>query len=376
MRYHLISLCSIVLILTQLQPAYGQFQFTSTMLCLDNNEACDIGDINQDGHLDILAGRMWYAGPDFIPSPVRPIPTHPPDYARNNGEHLFDVNRDGWLDVITTGWGESYLLCFENPGKEGLKKGLPWNKLEYAHIGHGHGETGSLVDLNRDGYPEYVVNSYIKNRPFSYWLLASKEPKEFFIGTLNSHGVGFGDINGDERIDILIDRGWYEQPEDLQTVPWRLHQDWNRTDGSCPMIIDDLNDDGRSDIIVGRGHDYGLYWYEQLTPSGDSTRWKKHVIDTSWSQVHTLLWTDLDADGQPELITGKRVKAHSGKDPGSDDPVHMIIYSWQNNSFSKQIISEENIGTGLIIRCDDLNQDGRKDLVVAGKSGTYVLWQK
>ena len=368
-------LCCFTLLIC-INAAQGQLKFKPQMLCLDNNETCDIGDINRDGQLDILAGRMWYAGPNFIPRPVRHIPIHPPDYARNNGEHLFDVNRDGWLDIITTGWGESMLLYFENPGQEELKKGLPWKRHEYAQIGHGHGETGSFIDLNWDGKPEYIVNSYMKNRPFSYWVLESETPREYFIGPLNSHGVGFGDINGDSRTDILIDRGWYEQPEELHQTPWKLHLDWTRNDGSCPMIVDDLNHDGRADIIVGRGHDYGLYWYEQLKPIGDSTCWERHSIDTTWSQVHTLLWTDLNNDGQEELITGKRVKAHSGNDPGSNDPILMIIYHWKNNSFSKQIISEENVGTGLIIRCDDLNQDSLKDIVVAGKSGTYILWQE
>lgn len=370
-----IILC-FILALCFIEPVLAQFEFRVQQLCLDNNEACDIGDINRDGYPDIVAGRLWYAGPDFKPRPVRPIPIHPPDYAQNNGEHLFDVNQDGWLDVITTGWGESNLLYFENPGKTGLDKGLPWKQHVYATIGHGHGETGTLLDLNGDGNPEYVLNSYIKTRPFSFWEMDLENPQEYFIGPKNSHGVGYGDINGDGRTDILIDRGWYEQPEDMEKVPWKLHMDWKRQDGSCPMIVDDLNGDGRSDIIAGHGHDYGLYWYEQLSSVGDSTRWKKHVIDTAWSQVHTLLWTDLNADGQKELITGKRVKAHSGKDPGSDDPIQMFVYSWKDNAFFKQIICEGRVGTGLIIRDADLNQDGRQDLVVAGKSGTYILWQE
>jgi len=36
---------------------------------------------------------------------------------------------------------------------------------------------------------------------------------------------------------------------------------------------------------------------------------------------------------------------------------------------------KEIIGTGLFIRVGDLNADGRADIVVPGKTGTYILWQ-
>jgi hypothetical protein len=41
-------------------------------------------------------------------------------------------------------------------------------------------------------------------------------------------------------------------------------------------VVKDLNKDGRLDIIFGRGHDVGLYWWEQQAPRPDGTTvWKK-----------------------------------------------------------------------------------------------------
>ena len=381
----LFSITSYILTLYLLSTNEGICQktiwkFEPQLLCIDNNEACDIGDINQDGLLDVVAGRLWYAAPDFVPRPVRAIALHPPDYARNNGEHLYDVNQDGYPDLVTTGWGEDRILWYQNPGEIGLQKGLPWAVHTAFDVGHGDGETGSLIDINQDGAPEYIINSYIKSKPFHIYFWNTEGIMQGHpIGDLNSHGVGFGDVNSNGRIDVLIDRGWYEQPSAnaLSTV-WRFHADWMRPDGSCPMIIVDLNRDGRNDIISGAGHNYGLHWYEQLEREEDSTIWRRHLIDSSWSQVHTLLWEDLNNDGRAEMITGKRLKAHSGKDPGTDDPPHMYIYNWDNstNTFSRQQITEGSIGTGLIIRSADLNQDGKIDLVVAGKTGTYILWNR
>ena len=354
--------------------------FQPKLLCIDNNEACDLGDIDRDGDIDVVAGRNWYAAPEFVPRPVRAIPIHPPDYARNNGEHLYDVNTDGWLDVVTTGWGETRILWYENPGEVGLSKGLPWAVHVLAEVGHGDGEIGSMHDIDQDGVPEYIINSYVKSNPFTIFRFNKENPLEMLrhdIGSKNSHGVGFGDVNGDGRTDILFDEGWYEQPSvNIWSKPWTCHHDWQRAGGSCPMQVVDLTGDGLPDIIWGRGHDYGLYWYEQLSPMGDSTRWKTHLIDSSWSQAHVLQWTDIDADGKSELIAGKRIYAHSGKDPGSDDRPHIYYYDWVavQQKFNRSPVVSGKIGTGLFIRNADLNTDGRIDLVVAGKTGTYILF--
>ena len=383
MRYLTLLFLSISPLLLQSQSDRA-LSFRPQLLMIDNNEACSLGDVNNDGLTDILAGRLWYAAPDFIPHPLRPLKLHPPEYASNNGEANWDINGDGWTDVITTGWGESRLRWFQNPGEDGLSKGLEWKEHTLADMKNPDGEAAYLVDIDGDGQPEYVMNSYVRSRPFTIWRLAHNEQGDpvalpTVIGQHNSHGAGFGDINGDGRLDILFDDGWYEQPaERMWEGNWRLHRDWKLEGGSCPFQVVDLNEDGKQDFIWGRGHNYGLYWMEQGPPIGDSTTWTQHLIDESWSQVHALTWADLDGDGQGELITGKRVWAHTGKDPGSDDPSRVFRYTWnkETNSFTRHTVAEGRVGTGLFIRAGDLNQDGKLDLVMAGKTGTYILWQE
>ena len=60
----------------------------------------------------------------------------------------------------------------------------------------------------------------------------------------------------------------------------------------------------------------------------------------------------------------------------------MQYYDWDKEtlSWSKQIISNtptgEGPGIGLQIRAQDLDGDGNVDLVLPGKSGTYILWNE
>jgi hypothetical protein len=50
------------------------------------------------------------------------------------------------------------------------------------------------------------------------------------------------------------------------------------------------------------------------------------MIDDSWSQGHSLGIADINGDGRPDLITGKRYMAHNGRDPGEREPLGIYWY--------------------------------------------------
>jgi len=354
----------------------------------DNNEGCAVADFNRDGHLDISAGEYWYPGPDFKEKkPLRKLEPFGKDYLTSNAEHAYDVNGDGWPDIVSGSFMETGIFWYENPGKEGLEKGELWKKHLLVDTGLGMNEWTDLRDLDGDGVPEVIVDSWNDNGAMMVYKFAKNDQGEPILkpwtiheaGPLtNGHGIGYGDITGDGKEDIVFGNGWYERPKQgAGEKPWILHNDWQFPHASTPMIVTDLNGDGRNDIIWGQGHNYGLYWEERRDDNKDgSTNWKHHLIDDRFAQVHVLAWEDIDNDGQPELITGRRVRAHSGNDPGDNEPGAMYYFKWDKTKqkFQKFTIATNGPGTGLQIRIADLNGDGWKDIVVAGKSGTYILW--
>src|SRR5688572_18143310 len=369
------------------QQAPG-LKFRVQQLHLDNNEGCAVADYNKDGHLDISAGEFWYAGPAFTTkTPLRKLEVFGEDYLTNNSEHAYDVDADGWIDIVSGSFRDPELSWYRNPGNEGLKRGALWERRLLIDTKLSQNESTELHDLDRDGTPELVVSSYNEFNPFMAYKFARDEngqpvlkPWKIQDGGLmsNGHGLGFGDLNGDGREDILYGNGWYEHPATGATSqPWKRHLDWKFPQASSPMIIVDLNGDGRNDIIWGQGHNYGLSWEERQDDNKKgSTNWRRHLIDDRFSQAHALAWEDIDGDGQPELITGRRFKAHSGKDPGDAEPGCVYYFKWdpQVRKFAKYPVAENGTGIGLQIRIADLNKDNRKDIVVAGKSGTHVLW--
>ncbi len=362
----------------EVKSALPQLNFTVRLLAVDGNEACEIADYNNDGILDISAGRNWYAGPDYVPRPLRDVGEFSKDYLENNGEHAIDMDGDGWIDILSGSFVPKEVCWYKNPGKEGLILGKLWTRYTLQETA-ANNEITYLRDFNGDSQPEYVANSWTDTNEQLIWKIVSEASdismEKSYVGNANGHGIGFGDINGDNREDILFKNGWYERPvgEPLAQA-WELHADWEWKHASCPMIVTDLNGDGMNDVILGNGHDYGVYWMEQLPAKENMTQWKKHIIDESWSQAHALAWVDIDGDGSKDLITGKRVRAHSGRDPGADEPAALYYYTWnkKTETFTRRIIAE-GVGTGLFIRTADLDNNGKTDIVVSGKSGTYLL---
>ena len=62
-------------------------------------------------------------------------------------------------------------------------------------------------------------------------------------------------------------RGWLECPKNPLQGKWIWHEDFPNPPwgwaGSMPMLVVDLNGDGKNEIITGNAHGYGLWWSEQ-----------------------------------------------------------------------------------------------------------------
>lgn len=355
----------------------GPVQFKKVPISSETYESVGAIDVNADGKLDLVSGAFWYEGPDFSKRYFIAEVNRVQEYWDDFSTIVMDVNRDGKMDVITGGWFEGTLFWLENPGNEG-----PWKKHVIDKTGNI--ETVRAFDLDGDGIDEIIPNT--PELSLKYYKLNAKEDvsnKGYFtkvdVAEKHGHGLGFGDVNGDSRIDIIVNNGWLEAPK-KSTDKWILHTEFSFGDASVPMIVTDINKDGLADLIVGQGHTYGLDWYEQQKDKNGKRTWKKHSIDDNNSQYHCLAWEDIDGDGEPELISGKRYRAHNGHDPGANDPYGLYYFKWNGESFTKNIISYgpfgQGKGAGIYFSVVDLRNTGRKDIIVAGKDGLCIFFNE
>jgi len=364
-------------------------RFVRRLLFVGPYENATVADLDRDGRLDIVSGAYWFRAPDFVPRAFRP--NHlASDYLHENSVHVHDVDRDGWPDLIAGGWDEDGIYWYRNPGRSAAERGAPWRINEAwpskrLTRTRGHMEMFALHDFDGDGVPELHSACYRKQEPlevFRFAKDAAGEPvlRAFVLGREGGgHGFAFGDVNGDGREDVLTEIGWYERPAgDPFAAPWRLHAETALPHPSCPFAVKDIDGDGRLDIVFGRGHDYGLYWWRQQAPRADGTTvWETRVIDESWSQAHVLALADLDGDGAEEIVAGKCVWAHEGGDPGAAEPPAVYYYRWQREAlrFARHTVAApgEGAALGRQLSVVDVDGDGRVDIVAPSELGLNLF---
>lgn len=339
-------------------------------------EATAVFDVNNDGRLDIVSGEYWFEGPEFEKSHKICDIMRVDDYYDDFSNYPLDVNGDGYLDIITGGWWGATLTWRENPKGESVE----WKS--HAIDKCGNIETTRFWDVDGDGRVEVCPNA--GGNIVAYRLAvdgAGKAKGTFTKHVLKQggvgHGLGFGDINGDGRGDFVAPDGWLEAPLDPWKDAWTWHADFKLGTASVPILVHDVNADGVADLIVGMGHGYGLAWYEQKLDSANQRSWIQHDIDTDRSQYHDLLLADLDNDGKPELLTGKRYRAHLGRDPGAGDPVGLYAFWMDGGQFRRFTIdygpADKASGAGIYLWVTDLDGNGWMDIVAPGKEGLHLF---
>jgi hypothetical protein len=355
------------------------------------SEGANFGDFNHDGVMDAVSGPYWYEGPEFkARHEIYPAaPYDPLHYSENFFAFTHDFNGDGWTDVLVLGFPGVDASWYENPAKTGL----PWRRhVAFMPVDN---ESPTFSDVFGNGHPVLLCMSNGRigyaaydpkdpNRPWTFHPISPQGTWQRF-----THGLGYGDVNGDGRVDILDKEGWWEQPASLAKDPvWTRHAFPFAAAGGAHMHVFDVNGDGLPDVITSlNAHGYGLTWYEQTRSAGGEISFQPHAIlsakpeekiaDVQFAQLHAIAVADMDGDGLPDLITGKRWWAH-GPTGDADPNGTPVLYAFllrrgpDGAHFEPHRIDDASgIGTQVVVA--DANGDGRPDIVVGNKRGTFVF---
>jgi len=346
------------------------------------SEGVAVADVNRDGAVDIIAGAKWFEGPDW--KKVHDI--YPEDqvfdgttgYSNSMLNFTIDIDQDGWVDYIRVDFPGKEVWWYQNPGAAG---GF-WKRHTLAKTASN--ESPAFVDIDGDGRADILCGDPHTGEMVWFRCPSVKgdttwtrhpisEPK--MPGTeIFSHGLGFGDINGDGRGDVIIKDGWWEAPADPTQPNWTFHPAELGLN-AAQMYAIDVNGDGYSDVISSSAHRFGMWWHEQGRDAGGKTTWKLHEINSDYSQTHALSLVDLDGDGDMDLVTGMRYFAHQGHDPGeSNDPTifWLEFEKGKTPTWTLHVIDNDS-GVGLNNVVEDINGDGLLDIAVANKKGVFYF---
>lgn len=373
--------------------SFRKLQLTDQYYC----DGINHGDINRDGHEDVVAGPFWYAGPDFKTArefyPAVPLPREPSP-SNSMFSYVYDFSGDGWPDILVLGRVHKHqAFWYENPqGKPGR-----WQKhFVFERI---RGESPPFTDVDGDGRPELVCHwdnrwgllKFDPQHPAEPWTfhpvmppLTEGEWPQFY------HGTGVGDINGDGRLDLILNDGWWEQPQ-TPSPNWSEHRTpFSHDRGGAQMYAVDVDGDGLNDVVTSlNAHEWGLAWFQQVRDDGRikfvehkimGDRSERSKYGAAFSQPHALDVADVNGDGLPDIVTGKRMWAHgpTGDVEPNADPV-LYWFELKRTPDGPKFTPHEidaSSGVGVQLIAADLNADNRTDILTVSKLGTFVFLQE
>jgi hypothetical protein len=353
-------------------PVSGdKIEFKKTVLDTKfRSEGVAVADFNKDGKMDIAAGRVWYAAPDWKMHVIEGDGKEfdPNGYSGSFCNFADDLNGDGWQDLIVVDFPGTPTYWYENPQEANPnEKSKPWKRHVAAKVSNN--ESPTYLDVDGDGERELVmaiappdgvdgparqmaILSPVKD-PAAEWQARAISTAGYAGTARYAHGLGVGDVNRDGRNDVMIKEGWWESPAEKTDAAWKFH--------GAPFGADCAH----------------MYAYD-FDGDGEPA-WKTHEIEKSFSQTHSMMLADINGDGLPDFVTGKRWWAHGPQ--GDIDPNAAAVMFWfelkreggKASWIPHQFDHDSGVGTQFELA--DINGDGLLDVATANKKGARVFIQ-
>ncbi len=347
------------------------------------SEGVAVGDVNRDGHKDIMAGGFWFEAPSWIRHEILPAKTYDKDkdYSHSFINEAMDVNMDGWIDLMVVDFPGKAATWFENPGKA---KGYWSQHMISPSVTN---ESPAFVDMDGDGRLDLLCADPAKRQ--MVWFRSPNTPtdtawKKYTISSVNapatdtfSHGLGYGDINADGYKDVIIPQGWWEGSSKPMDPEWKFHPADLGVDCS-QMYVMEISGDSLPDLVSASAHLSGIWWHQQMKgDTGTEPLWMHSVISYAFAESHALAIADFNGDGHADMTTGKRnLKRNSWRrNPGTHGPPLLYWFECTPGKepywISHQI--DDMSGAGLNINTQDLTNDGKPDIVIANFNGVFLF---
>ncbi len=360
----------------------------------------------------IAAGLAFLAGPAVSAAPApagKPWVRHTIDAETSgaDGVKLGDINGDGHLDIVT-GWEEGdNTRLYLNPGPKAARQ--PWPRVVVGSTPSV--EDAVFADLDGDGMLDIVSSTEGSSRKvFVHWapgsddrLLDSAAWRQDVFPTLSGlSGWMFAEpmqIDGRHGADLVIGSrvgrdtpramlGWLEAPANPRdAAAWRWHpliaMQWTMS-----INLEDMDGDGDRDILYGerRKAGGGVHWLENPGPAQVTapTAWKKHLVGAAGVEEVMLLDTgDVDGDGLRDVAVAIRLARADNSDPSRHSRIawYRRVDRSGRNWQEHQVIAPGNTGPVKSVAIGDVDRDGKSDFVVSceaavdGRIGVYWLRQ-
>lgn len=302
--------------------------------------------------------------PDWTSSPMG---------LRSTGLGVSDIDQDGWPDLVVANGNDvakQSLVVYYNNGDGTYPLEPSWSSADLDY----HGQL-AIGDINGDTYPDVAVSVYFQDfqeENFGYvkvYLnrIGELESLPSFItsDSLNTRSCALGDADGDGDLDLGVATGlyfmrftnysfiYYNDYGMIRPSPgWRTHQRLRANE----VAFADMDRNGLLDVIFScdKSPNY-IYMADSSGHIGVQPSWQSQ--DTSYVP-NSLIVTSIDDNEFPDIVIADNMA--EGRPSGKfkayifdNKPAGSSLPAWQSDSD----------GNGSVVIADDLNGDGRVDLV-------------
>ncbi len=318
-----------------------------------NDVAVSIYSHGTGNHLTVWRNVSTLSAVQFDPPLDFPTGTGPEGIAAG------DLDADGKADLVIANAGNSTVTVLRNTSTAGL---LSFQSASTSGLATPH--QIAIADFDVDGKPDVIVTSN-SGRSVSVFHHSSNPAQiafdsrtDFSLGTFPNH-LAVADIDGDGRPDILVPVG---NPDNLliyrnTSSPGAIQVAAQALFPTAAIpdgiATGDLNGDGKLDVVVPeRGVDKLAVFTNSSSPG--TLSFTRSEFDTGAAPNVTTVG-DLDQDGKKDVLVAN----------GSANTVTVFRNASTAGTITLSALPELSTGmTPLALKLGDLNGDGKLDVVV------------
>ena len=225
-------------------------RFERKLIADERYESAAVFDVDNNGVLDILSGAYWY------PARLRPQVQGRPRHALRRyfdefGIIPMDIDGDGFTDFVSGGWFGQTLRWHRTPRATRRSRGPSTRSPRSAASRSCKPATLTATAGSRSCPTPRAARSASSSSSRDAKGRGTGEFRAYTITDVaTGHGLGYGNVAGHGRTDLVYAGGWLEAPADPLTGKWTWHREFDLGSASCPVLVADVYRDGVNDLIV------------------------------------------------------------------------------------------------------------------------------